>query len=34
MELLDGGWGVMMDDLLAGVYANVILQIIVLVKPL
>ncbi len=34
MELLDGGWGVMMDDVLAGVYANVILQIIVLVKPL
>jgi phosphatidylglycerophosphatase A len=34
MELLEGGWGVMMDDVLAGVYANVILQIIVLVKPL
>jgi phosphatidylglycerophosphatase A len=29
MELLDGGWGVMMDDVLAGVYANVILQVIV-----
>jgi phosphatidylglycerophosphatase A len=34
MELLDGGWGVMMDDVLAGVYANVILQLIVLAKPL
>jgi phosphatidylglycerophosphatase A len=34
MELLDGGWGVMMDDVLAGVYANVILQVIVLAKPL
>jgi phosphatidylglycerophosphatase A len=33
MELLDGGWGVMMDDVLAGVYANVILQVIVLAKP-
>ena len=34
MELLDGGWGVMMDDVLAGVYANLILQVIVLAKPL
>jgi phosphatidylglycerophosphatase A len=34
MELLDGGWGVMMDDVLAGVYANLILQVIILVKPL
>jgi phosphatidylglycerophosphatase A len=34
MEQLDGGWGVMMDDVLAGVYANLILQIIVLAKPL
>jgi phosphatidylglycerophosphatase A len=34
MEQLDGGWGVMMDDVLAGVYANLILQIIVFAKPL
>ena len=34
MELLDGGWGVMMDDVLAGVYANLILQVIVFAKPL
>lgn len=29
MEMLPGGWGVMMDDLLAGIYANILLQIIV-----
>ncbi len=34
MEQLHGGWGVMMDDVLAGIYANLILQIIVLAKPL
>lgn len=33
MEQLDGGWGVMMDDVLAGIYANLILQIVVLAKP-
>ena len=27
MEQLDGGWGVMMDDVLAGVYANLLLQL-------
>lgn len=26
MEKLEGGWGVMADDLLAGIYANLILQ--------
>lgn len=26
-ELISGGWGVMIDDLLAGLYSNVILQI-------
>lgn len=31
MEQLPGGWGVMMDDVLAGIYANVLLQIIVCV---
>jgi phosphatidylglycerophosphatase A len=30
MEALRGGWGVMMDDVLAGVYANIILQVVVL----
>lgn len=33
MERLEGGWGVMMDDILAGVYANLLLQIVVLIKP-
>ncbi len=28
LEKLPGGWGVMCDDLLAGVYANLIMQII------
>ncbi len=26
MESIDGGWGVMLDDVLAGVYANILLQ--------
>jgi len=34
MEQLSGGWGVMMDDMLAGVYANLLLQIVVLTKLL
>lgn len=29
MELLPKGWGVMADDLLAGIYANLILKLIV-----
>lgn len=29
MEEIGGGWGVMMDDVLAGVYANLLLQIVV-----
>ena len=33
MERLGGGWGVMLDDVLAGVYANLLLQIIVFFKP-
>lgn len=33
LEALPGGVGVMMDDVLAGVYANVILQIFILVIP-
>jgi len=32
MERLNSGWGVMMDDMLAGVYANLLLQIVVLSK--
>ena len=34
MERLNGGWGIMMDDMLAGLYANLILQLVVLAKPL
>ncbi len=33
MEQISGGWGVMMDDMLAGLYANLLLQIVVLIKP-
>ena len=29
MELLPGGWGIMMDDVLAGIYTNILLQIVV-----
>ncbi|HZH37171.1 MAG TPA: phosphatidylglycerophosphatase A [Flavisolibacter sp.] len=29
MEAFAGGWGVMLDDLLAGIYSNVLLQVIV-----
>lgn len=31
LEALPGGTGVMMDDVLAGVYANIVLQIIVVI---
>lgn len=31
MQRLRGGWGIMMDDLLAGVWTNVILQVILFV---
>ncbi|MES2881419.1 MAG: phosphatidylglycerophosphatase A [Bacteroidota bacterium] len=34
VEKLPGGWGVMTDDLLAGIYANLLLQIILLMKLL
>jgi len=27
MELLPGGWGVMMDDILAGLYANILVSL-------
>lgn len=33
-ESIPGGWGVMADDLLAGVYANIVLQIAVRLIPL
>ncbi|MEQ9423702.1 MAG: phosphatidylglycerophosphatase A [Cyclobacteriaceae bacterium] len=29
LEKIDGGWGVMLDDVLAGIYANLVLQVIV-----
>jgi phosphatidylglycerophosphatase A len=29
LEALPGGWGVMADDMLAGVYTNIILQLII-----
>lgn len=33
MEKLKGGWGVMMDDVLAGVYANIVLQVLLYAFP-
>ena len=32
MELLPAGWGIMMDDVLAGVYTNILLQAVVWFK--
>ena len=31
IEHLPGGWGIMLDDVLAGIYANVMMQILLLV---
>lgn len=33
MEKLGGGWGVMMDDVLAGVYANLLLRLVIFATP-
>ena len=33
-ERLKGGWGIVLDDVLAGVYANILLHLILLVLPL
>lgn len=30
LEALPGGWGVMADDILAGVYSNIILQVLII----
>jgi len=32
LEKLKGGWGIMLDDLAAGIYANLILQILLFYK--
>jgi phosphatidylglycerophosphatase A len=32
MEQFPGGWGIMLDDVLAGIYANVLLQFVVWFK--
>ncbi|MBK9339102.1 MAG: phosphatidylglycerophosphatase A [Lewinellaceae bacterium] len=32
LEKIPGGWGVMLDDVLAGVYANMILQVFLLLS--
>ena len=32
IEILPGGWGIMLDDVLAGIYANVLLQAILWLK--
>jgi phosphatidylglycerophosphatase A len=31
LEAIKGGWGIMLDDVLAGVYANLVLQVIILI---
>ena len=30
LEILPGGWGVMADDILAGIYANIVLQLLII----
>ena len=30
LELLPGGWGVMADDILAGIYSNILLQLLII----
>lgn len=32
MEIFPGGWGIMLDDVLAGIYANIILQVVIWLK--
>ncbi len=32
-QRLPGGWGVVIDDLIAGVYANLVIQLIKILKP-
>lgn len=34
LEALPGGWGVMADDVLAGIYANIILQLVIILNIL
>jgi len=34
LEALKGGWGVMFDDVLAGIYANLLLQAFIWIHPL
>ena len=34
LEALTGGWGVMFDDVLAGIYANLLLQAFIWIHPL
>lgn len=33
LEALPGGWGVMADDVLAGIYANIVLQMVIFIFP-
>ena len=34
MEYLPGGWGIMADDVMAGIYANLLLRVVLLVWPI
>ena len=31
LEKIEGGWGIMLDDLVGGIYTNIILQVLILV---
>jgi phosphatidylglycerophosphatase A len=33
LEALPGGWGIMADDLMAGIYGNLLLRVVLLVWP-
>jgi phosphatidylglycerophosphatase A len=33
LERLHGGWGIMADDLMAGVYANLLIRVVLMVVP-
>jgi len=34
LEKLHGGWGIMLDDLISGIYANLILHVLLFIKVL
>lgn len=32
LESIDGGWGIMLDDVLAGIYANIVIQLFIILN--